>query len=46
LSEYTITRTPSGNYKAVCLRCGFVAIALSAKSAEQLITKHIKEAHK
>jgi hypothetical protein len=44
--EYVITRTPSGGYKAVCSRCGFVAIAMSLKTAVQMIEKHIRETHK
>jgi hypothetical protein len=46
LSEYTITKTMRGGYKAVCNKCGFVVIALSPKTAVYLIEKHIKEVHK
>lgn len=45
MSEYTIVSLSSGVYKAIC-KCGYIAIAMSAKTAERMIQLHIKKYHK
>ena len=45
MSEYTIV-THNSVYKAVCRKCGFVAIAVSARTAERMIQLHIKKYHR